>query len=141
MSAPQVAMQIAVVARWLATPAVVDIVAHTDDGPAVFAVGQPFENAYPRLIIETPQWLPRLGACGRSGDLAVTFHSWTRGPDCTLTAAELADAGAEALGPALALSGWRVSSWDHEGSTSVGDPSPGIAHVVTRLRYSVQRTG
>lgn len=140
MTAPQVAIQVAVAARFLASPTVTDLVADTEVGPAVFAVGQTFPNAYSRIVLETPQWLPRSGSCGRSGDLVVTFHSWTRGPDCTLTAPSLADAATVALAPALTLEGWRISSWDDEGSSPVGDPSPGIGHVVTRIRYSVQQT-
>jgi len=140
MSAPQVAMQIAVSARFLASAPVVAMVAPSSDGPAVFAVGQTFDKVFPRLVLETPQWLPRSGSCGRSGDLVVTFHSWTRGPDCSLTAPALADLATLALATGLTLEGWRISSWDDEGSAPVGDPSSGIEHVVTRIRYSVQQT-
>lgn len=141
MMAPQVAMQIAVAARLLNSPSVTNLVSDSPDGKAVFAPGQTFANVFDRIVLETPQWLPRAGACGRSGDLIVTLHSWTRGPDCSLTAPALADSATLALSPALTLEGWRVSSWDDEGSNPVGDPTDGIEHVVTRLRYSVQQTG
>lgn len=141
MSAPQVELQISAAATLLADSGVTDIVAASTDGKAVFAIGQTYENVYPRTVLETPQWLPRSRTCGRQGDLILTVHSWARGADCTLVVGRLADAVTVALGRALTLVGWRVSSWEDEGSASVGDPTAGVAHVVTRLRYSVQQTG
>lgn len=132
--------QEAVAARLLATAGVSAIVADTPSGRAVFAAGQDFDDVYPRVTLEAPQWVRNAGTCGRSGDLFVTLHSWAQGPDCTLVAGDLADAVELALTDALTLTGWRVSSYRFEGSRPVGDPSPGIEHFVSTLRYSVQRT-
>lgn len=138
---PVRAGQEAVAARLLATGGVTGIVAATGDGPAVFAAGQPFDDVYPRVTLEAPQWIPNVGTCGRTGDLIVTLHSWASGPDCTLVAGDLANAVELALEDVLALAGWRVSTWRFEGSRPVGDPSPGVEHFVSTLRLSVQRTG
>lgn len=138
---PVRAGQEAVAARLLAAEIVTAIVADTADGPAVFAGGQDFDDVYPRVTLDAPQWVRNPGSGGRSGDLFVTLHSWAQGPDCTLVAGDLADALELALAAPLALIGWRVSSYRFEGSRPVGDPSPGVEHFVSTLRYSVQRTG
>lgn len=138
---PVRACQEAVAARLLETQPVVAIVAPTPNGPAVFAAGQDFDDVYPRTTLEAPQWVKRSGSCGRAGDLFVTLHHWAQGPDCTLVAGDLADAAEGALEAPLAIEGWRVSSFTFEGSRPVGDPSPGVEHFVSTLRYSVQRTG
>lgn len=138
---PVRACQVAVSAQLLAYAPVVAIVADTASGRAVFAAGQPFDDVYPRVTLEAPQWINSSRACGRSGSLFVTVHSWAQGADCTLVAGDLADAVGVALDRALIIEGWRVSSWEFEGSTPVGDPSPGIEHFVSRFRYSVQPTG
>jgi hypothetical protein len=138
---PVRAGQEAVAARLLATDAVTAIVADTPNGPAVFAAGQDFDDVYPRVTLEAPQWVRNAGTCGRTGDLFFTLHSWATGPDCTLVAGDLADALEGALEAVLAIAGWRVSSFRFEGSRPVGDPSPGVEHFVSTIRYSVQRTG
>lgn len=133
--------QEAVAERLLATADVVGIVADTADaGAAVFAAGQDFDDVYPRVTLEAPQWVRDQRTCGRTGDLFVTLHSWARGADCTLVAGDLADALERALTAPLVLTGWRVSSHHFEGSRPVGDPSPGIEHFVSILRLSVQQT-
>lgn len=134
------ATQEAVAATLLADPAVLALVAKTDLGPAVFAPGAAFPDAYPRITLEAPQRIPRASACGRSAEMAVTIHCWADGAAATLTAGALADAAGEALDRALSINGWRVSSWSFEDSRPVGDPSEGVEHFVVRHRYSVQQT-
>lgn len=134
------AAQEAAAERLLSVPAVASKVVETRDGPAVFAPGQPFDDLYPRLVLRTPQRVPRRSTCGTSADLFVTIDAWAQGPDCTLVAGALGDAAGEALDMPLEIAGWRVSSHELLGVRAVGDPSPGIEHVVVELRYSVQRT-
>lgn len=141
MRNPVRAGQEAVAARLLATAAVTAIVADTPDGKAVFAGSQDFDDVYPRTTLEAPQWIRNARTCGRSGDLIIRLHHWASGPDCTLVAGDLADASEEALETPPVLAGWRVSSFEFEGSRPVGDPSPGVEHFVSTLRLSVQRTG
>lgn len=137
---PVRAGQISAAAVLLADAVVTGIVAPSTDGPAVFAIGQDYEDVYPRAVLEAPQWINSGGRCGRSGDLIVTVHSWAQGSDCTLVCADLADAVDLALSATLTLTGWRVSSWECFGSASVGDPTIGIEHRVSTFRYSVQAT-
>lgn len=138
---PVRACQEALAARLLANAGVIGIVAATPNGPAVFAAGQPFDDVYPRITLEAPQWIPGVGTCGRTGDLIATLRSWAYGPDCTLVAGDLAHALELATEEPLALVGWRVSTFFFEGSRPVGDPSPGVEQFVSTLRLSVQRTG
>lgn len=131
--------QEAVAARLLGDAGVIAIVSDSADGRAVFAGGQDFDDVYPRVTLEAPQWIANAGSCGRSGTLIVTLRSWAQGPDCTLIAGDLADANELALQVPLTLTGWNVSSHFFEGSRPVGDPSPGVEQFVSTVRYSVQR--
>lgn len=136
------AAQVALAARLLTTAGVTALVASTGDGPAVFARGQGgYDDLYPRITLDPPQFVPEPGLCGRGGELLVTLHSWARGDDCSLIAGDVAEAAVAALATPLILDGWRVSTWSHEDSRPVGDPSPAVEHVVIRFRYSVQQTG
>jgi len=132
-------IQTAAVARLLADEATVALLADTPHGPAVFAEGQPFDDSWPRVTIRTPQTRRRTTPCGDSATVWLTLDVWAQGPDCTLKAGAVADAVATALDVPLTLTGWSVSSHEIITQRPVGDPSPGIEHVVVELRYSAQR--
>ena len=140
MTSPSRELQTAAVAAALQDSALVAAVASTANGPAVFARGQAFPDVFPRVTLGAPQRLDRSTSCGVAGDFILTLHSWARGPDCTLVAAELADAVIAALlGSVLVLNGWRVTGRALTASRPVGDPDPATEHFVTDIRFTLHR--
>lgn len=138
------AMQRAAVARLLATPAVVAILASTSQGPAVFAPGQDFPDEFPRITLKPPQKLPRArGGCGVSEawEVFLTIDCWAKGPEGSLQVGDLADAVEVALDGDIDPDGFTIQSEkDHfEGQTPSGDPDPKVHHLVLTFRYLVNR--
>lgn len=128
-------LQEAVAARLLADATVVGLVADTPDGPAVFAPRQPYSDSFPRVTLQLPQVLRFGGTACTGRECFVTVHSWARGPEATLVAADLADAVHEALMVDLTIPGHAVGAHRFEGTTPVGDPDPTIDHFVSVFRY------
>ncbi len=140
MTSPSRQIQEAVVALLLDDDDVVGLVADTADGPAVFAPGQRYADAYPRLIIGPPQRVDQSTSAGVAADMIVRGHSWAKGPDASIVAGELADAAIAALAGAVTLNGWRVSSRRLLSSRPVGDTDPEIEHFVIEYRLTVHVT-
>lgn len=138
MSGITASTQRGAVAALLADATVLGLVADTVDGPAVFAPGGPFSDAYPRLSLEAPQRIDKSTSCSVAADMIVTVHSWAKGPGATLVAGDLADAAIAALSFPLTIAGHRVSSWSFEGTRPAGDPQADVEHLVSTFRYSVQ---
>lgn len=134
-------VQVAVVAAALAADPVTGIVAATPDGPAIFVRNQKFDAVFPRVTIQPPQRLPVATTCGASADVVVTLHSWAKGDDASLVAADLADALIVALRAGIVVPGWKLSSWTVLSSRPVDDPDPTIEHFVTEFRFSFHGAG
>lgn len=130
-------LQKAVVARLLADAGVIATHASAATGPAVFARGQPFDQVFPRSVIEPPQSVPVRGV--ETDVLFVTFHSFASGADATLVAAAAANAVREALDAPLSLAAFTVATQTFEASTPVGDPDDTVEHVVSTFRFVISR--
>lgn len=134
-------VQVAVVAALVTAEPVTSIVGATPDGPAVFARNQKFDAVYPRVTVAPPQRIPVATTCGTSADMVVTLHSWAKGDDASLVAADLADALIVALRGGIVVQGWKLSSWTVLSSRPVGDADPTIEHFVTEFRFSFHGAG
>lgn len=132
-------VQQAVCAALLASADVVDRVADTPDGPAVFARRGRYSDRLPRVTLEPPQVLRRGGGCVVGSEVFVTVHSWASGDAATRDAGLLADAVRAALDVKLALAGHRILSGDaFQSSTPAGDPDESVEHIVSVFRYLTQ---
>lgn len=133
---PGYALQVAAVAALLASTDLTGMVATTKDGPAVFAPGQRFSDALPRVTIEPTQVLDRSTGCVAGSECFVTVHYWAGGDDGSLVAARLAGAGRVALDTDIAPNGHRIiAGKNFEGTRSAGDPDETITHLVSTFRY------
>lgn len=134
----------AVVARLLADAGVLAIVAQTDDGPAIFAPGQPFANAYPRIIVRWPQLLPVDNSCVQIDEIYLELDCYARGSedqaDGDLVAGRLANAAREAMRVPLSLTAHGVMTQKFLGVKVVGDPATLIGHTVPGWRLKLQPT-
>lgn len=146
MTEPGEPMQEAVAAALLASAAIVALVAATTAGPAVFAPGQPFEDVFPRLVLDPPQVFRVAGQGSTLSEIYVTLRSWAAGPDATLVSGRLAGLMPAVLapvlevgvGPPFAVAGQILKTWQYQGARHVGDPDQRIAQVVSTFRFLTQ---
>ncbi len=140
-SDPAYDLQLVVVAALLADPAVTSLVATgPDDGPAIYAPHQPFDDVWPRITIEDIQVVQAETSASHSSTCHLTLHVWDQGAQAALNVQRISGAIRDCLQQPLSPSGHRISSFGFDGAHGVRDPDPNTAHRVVNHHFNTQPT-